>query len=140
MTKKSTIRTVYLYLFSLVGLFLLIISGVRFLDMGMKMFIFTKADVNLYEYYPPYPSVAPERVIDEDDSVREMVMLTEIEKEVLQNWISDYSEWKKRSAEYDPLSSRRQSEASSSLAMIFVGLPLYLYHWRIIKKDAESKE
>jgi hypothetical protein len=29
----------------------------------------------------------------------------------------------------------RQREISGSLAMILVGLPLYLYHWRMIQKE-----
>ncbi len=138
MTKKSTIRTLYLYLFSLIGLSLIVISGVRFLDMGLKAFVFTQADVNIYEQRPPYPSISQERIIDEDDSIRETITLTKEEEEVVKRWISDYSEWEERSAEYDPLSSRRQREASSNLAMIIIGIPLYLYHWRIIKKDSEN--
>ena len=31
--------------------------------------------------------------------------------------------------------SQRESTAANALAMIIVGIPLYLYHWRVIKKD-----
>ncbi|GAG22415.1 unnamed protein product, partial [marine sediment metagenome] len=49
------VRTIYLYLFALVGLALLTIGAVRFVDMGLKAFVFTKAEElqRLYEAMPP---------------------------------------------------------------------------------------
>jgi len=41
---KNIIRTIYLYIFALLGLVLVIIGGVRFVDMGLKAFVFTKAE------------------------------------------------------------------------------------------------
>ncbi len=32
-------------------------------------------------------------------------------------------------------SSQRQRDAAGALAQIIVGLPLYLYHWNLVKKD-----
>lgn len=32
-------------------------------------------------------------------------------------------------------SSQRQRDAAGALAQIIVGLPLYLYHWSVIKKE-----
>jgi len=34
----------------------------------------------------------------------------------------------------------RQREISSSLAMIIVGGPLYLYHWKMIQKEGKKKK
>ena len=41
------IRTIYLYLFALVGLALLISGSVRFVNMGLKAFVFTKAEQDM---------------------------------------------------------------------------------------------
>jgi len=38
------IRTLYLYLFSFVGLLILIIGSIQLIDLGLKVFIFTDAD------------------------------------------------------------------------------------------------
>ena len=39
------------------------------------------------------------------------------------------------------VSRQRQRELSQAIAQILVGLPVYLYHWNIIKKDKkEGKE
>jgi len=35
----------------------------------------------------------------------------------------------------DYLKSQRQRELAQSIAMLLVGIPLYLYHWRVIKKE-----
>jgi hypothetical protein len=34
-------------------------------------------------------------------------------------------------------SNQRKRQMSNSLAMIMVGVPVYLYHWRTIKKEKE---
>lgn len=57
------IRTIYLYLFALLGLVLLTIGGVRFVDMGLKAFVFTKAEEEvrlIYDQVPPIPYSVPE--------------------------------------------------------------------------------
>ncbi|MCL4392476.1 hypothetical protein M1413_04060 [Patescibacteria group bacterium] len=36
--------------------------------------------------------------------------------------------------------SNREREASESLAFLIVGIPLYWYHWRIIKKEKTNVE
>jgi len=120
MNRKELIRTIYLYLFSLVGLVLITIGLVRLVDLGLKAYIFTKAD--RVDTYPRFP--VP---IKEDP--REVV-LTEEEQEKL--------EQKRIAAEEKNKESRRQRDASNSIALIIVGTPLFLYHWRTIQKDKRS--
>lgn len=92
----KTIRTIYLYLFTIIGLSLLVSGSVQFVDMGLKAWVFTQADVR-YEY-PIYPEGEQPKI--------------------------------------DYVTSDRHRDASNALAMIAVGLPLYLYHWGVIKKEA----
>jgi len=101
MEKHSLIRTIYLYLFTCLGLALLTIGGVRFLDMGLKAFVFTKAEQEQrYDAMPP-SSVEPE---------------------------------------VSYVTAKRHRDASLNLSLILIGLPLYFYHWRIIKKETKNKE
>lgn len=137
------IRTIYLYLFALVGLVLVIISGVRFLDMGLKAFIFRQAEeeerINMKQ--PPFAPVRAERIAQVQNnkmSPKDEITLTEEEKAEIDDWIVQYSEWKNQQEKLDPIRTRREREASNALAMLLVGAPLYLYHWKIIKKDVES--
>lgn len=130
---SNLIRRIYLYLFTIVGLTLLVIGGVRFLDMGLKAFVFTEADKETeLNYLSPYGAPPVERI----DALEENGELTEKEREVLDNWIQNYESWQERREEINPVTARRQREASNNLAMILIGLPLYLYHWRLIKKES----
>ncbi len=35
--------------------------------------------------------------------------------------------------------NQKKRQVSSALAMIFVGVPVYLYHWKTIKREAAQK-
>lgn len=93
------IRTIYLYLFSLLGLVLLIIAGVRFLDMGLKAFVFTKADEEqrLYKIQPPMP-IAIEKVQVAADGKE----LSEDERNQMKQFLADYERWKKKTTSSTP--------------------------------------
>jgi uncharacterized protein (UPF0248 family) len=82
---KNIIRTIYLYIFALLGLVLVIIGGVRFVDMGLKAFVFTKAeeeDKMMYSGYNqmPYPL---ERITEIQEKELETKELTEEEKTMI---------------------------------------------------------
>lgn len=141
MNKYPLVRTIYLYLFALVGLTLLVIGGVRFVDMGLKAFIFTKADeeqrLNYAQPSSPYPIEKFQNIAQSPEMT---ITLTESEKTTFQMWLVDYENWKKRRDAIDPILSQRQRDASFNLAMIIVGLPLYFFHWRIIKREIRVRE
>lgn len=104
---KINVRLIYLYLFSFVGLLVVVIGSVRIVDLGLKVIVFKNAD--RYDSYPQVAPVSPEgRPID---------MAAE-------------------KARADTESTRqRQRDLSGSLAMIAVGFPLYIYHWKTIQKE-----
>jgi hypothetical protein len=136
--KHGIIRTIYLYLFALVGLALLVVGVVRFLDMGLKVFVFTHADDPekiQRNYYYSFP--IPVEKLEASDIA---TVLTADEKIALKNFLESYKKWQEDEAQIDYLGSKRQKEASINLALILVGLPLYLYHWRTIKKDIKSQD
>jgi len=138
MNHYPLIRTIYLYLFALLGLVLLTIGGIRFIDMGLKAFVFTKAEEEqrlIYRQpsYLPYPVERIEKLQDEEG-------LSEEEKATVKQWLADYKDWKERRSQIDPVTARRHRDASLNLSLILIGLPLYLYHWRIIKKETKNKE
>ena len=74
-------------------------------ELGLKTFVFKDADK-----YEIYESISKDGVV-------------EISKE-------------EQEARQERESRRqKQRELSGALAMIAIGAPLYLYHWRIIQKD-----
>ncbi len=134
--QRSWIRSLYLYLAALFGLVLLSIGGVRLLDMGLRAWIFTEADSErrIYAFQPPMPPPAErlERFTGQEE-------LTEEERAMVRQWLEEYRSWRERSARIDPVTAERHRTAASSLAMILIGLPLYLYHWRLIRGEARRE-
>lgn len=111
------IRKIYLYLFSLIGLVLVVIGCVQLVNLGLKAYVFTAAD----QYYS-YPVAAPVPQVGKGISTTVPTEPTDAQMQVYQN---------------EQTKSQRESTAADALAMIIVGVPLYLYHWRVIKKDKE---
>lgn len=108
---KFSIRLLYLYLFSFIGLIIAVIGTVQLVDLGLKVFVFKDAD--RYELAYPVkmgPDGAEIKLSDEE--------LTE------QRRIQD-----------DERKRQRQRQVSTALSMLIVGLPLYKYHWRLINKS-----
>lgn len=121
MNKYPLIRKIYLYLFALIGLVLITIGCVRLVGLGLKTYIFTKADV-----YYEYPMARPIKSAPIEE------IKTEEFQQPSKEEIDAYQEKQK--------TANRQKEAAESLAFIIIGLPLYLYHWRIIRGEKEVSE
>lgn len=66
--------------------------------------------------------------------------LSEQERAAISQWLADYEAWQESQSGIDYLTIQRHKDASINLAMISVGLPLYLYHWGIIKKETGERE
>jgi len=139
MPRITFIRAAYLYLLAFIGIILVLIGGSGFVSMGLKTFIFTQADdeQRMYREMPPKPyGISPaERINGESRAVFR-------DSALKKDWEQDYEEWRERRKSIDPVTARRHREAASNLSFILVGLPLYLYHWRLIKRDqiGESSE
>lgn len=104
------VRLIYLYLFSLIGLSIVVIGSVRMVDLGLKVFVFKEADK--YEYYAP-------KAVD--------------------GTAPTYDEVQAQAVAKRELTRSRQRELTGALSMIVVGLPLYLYHWKTIQRENKKK-
>lgn len=102
------LRLLYLYLFSFVGLLIVVIGSIQMVNLALKYTIFK--DVDTSEVYMA-PKIAGE--------VAEPL---EVQKE--------------RQAR--DVTRQRQREFINAFSMLVVGTPLYLYHWRMIKKEGKS--
>ncbi len=146
MSKKTKfIRDIYLYLFSLVGLVLVVIAGVSFIDMGLKAWVFTKAEV--VEKTAPIPIRLNNSEFLNGDALAKKILecddecdLTEEEKESVKQWIVDYEDWKQGQKDIDYVARNRHRDAANSLAKLIVGLPLYLYHWNLASRKREDDD
>ncbi|MFH1162167.1 MAG: DUF5671 domain-containing protein [Candidatus Jorgensenbacteria bacterium] len=120
MERKELIRTIYLYLFSLVGLVLVVIGLVQLVDLGLKTYVFTKADRTVvYPEYPPLVKPAPAGDQGTTMTPEETAAYRAAQEE----------------AQQKQNESQRARTASNSLALLIIGVPLFLYHWRIVQRD-----
>ncbi|HEX9504320.1 MAG TPA: hypothetical protein VF974_08470 [Patescibacteria group bacterium] len=115
MALNITLRKAFLYIFASVGLVLCIIGLVSLINLGLKSYVFTKADNYCYNYASP---MTP----DKDGKT---IGSTQAQKD----------EQKKQCEEQR--TSNKQNQASNAIAMLLVGIPLYAYHWFTIRKDKE---
>jgi hypothetical protein len=104
---KLNLRLLYLYLFSFVGLLVVVIGSIQLVNLGIKQVFFKDADV--YDYVSA-PIKDGENTISVEDQQRQQKTMADRQK---------------------------QRELSNSVAMILVGVPLYAYHWRIIQGRSE---
>lgn len=105
---KFSLRLLYLYLFSFVGLLITIIGGIQIIDLTLKTYVFK---VSEYSYYAEPVKLDGEMKVDREEMDR-------------------------RNREEQ--TNQRKRQFSNSLAMILVGTPLYLYHWSTIKKEGKK--
>lgn len=105
---KFSLRLLYLYLFSFVGLLITVIGSISLLDLGLKTYVF-KVEERIY--YPEPLKLEGESTVSKE----EMEERNRLE-----------------------VANQRKRQVSNSLAMILVGAPLYLYHWKTIKKENKS--
>lgn len=113
------VRVLYLYLFAMLGLVFMAVGGVQLIDMGLRAYVFKQAD-------------ALERL----DARREFVQ--PVNDKVVND--TAYQQWVAERRKIDPVKARRQRTAANSLALILVGLPIYLYHWRLIRRSSAKRQ
>ena len=137
--QNTLVRTIYLYTFSLLGLIFVIVGTVRLVDMGLKAFVFTKAneDQNLYSRQP---YMAPPAEVQKVDTITSTSTdFSPDEVAAMKQWVKEYNSWKEEQSNIDYTAIQQHQEAAGSLSAIIVGLPLYLYHWGVIKKENKER-
>lgn len=165
-TTKNVIRTVYLYLFALVGLVLTVIGGVIIVNNLLKTYVFKSADYNYNNYYMSQPAIMDSKfsssistelkdtkaVVEkikakEELATSENKQLTEEQLNTLGTWLNDYKTYsdseKARQlveSKRDYIKESRDRDMSNALSMIIVGFPIYLIHWFIIVRDIKKSK
>ena len=125
-------RTVYLYVATLVGLGLLIAGGVQGFELALKSTVLKQADAEeaMWARQPPMPYM-----LDSARKLTDAEELTDAELAAVRSWIADYERWDEQRAAFDAVAARRERQLATALALVFVGIPVYLYHWLTIRKE-----
>jgi hypothetical protein len=111
-----SLRNIYLYVVAIIGLVLIIIGSVSLLNLGLRTYIFSKADYPC-DYARPLIEKTPDGT-----------SLTPAEQEA-QRKDNERICLEQRSSE-------KQRSAANAIAMLLVGIPLYSYHWSVVRKES----
>ncbi|MFA7201678.1 MAG: DUF5671 domain-containing protein [Candidatus Paceibacterota bacterium] len=104
------IKKIYIYLFSAVGLVLVIIGSVEIINVGLRAYVFTQADM-VYDYPQIQRMPVDEKIIE--PNLAQQIAYQEKTR-----------------------TSNRQREIANAIALLVVGVPLFLFHWNIIRKNS----
>ncbi len=88
------------------------------------------AEINVRPVEPPL-RLGPDRL----ERLQSDTTLDETTHQALRDWGEEHHRVRERREALDPVRSRRQREAAGAIALLLVGLPLYLYHWRTIRRE-----
>ncbi len=137
---KNIIRQLYFYAATLIFLIMSVVASISLLNLGMKTYIFTKADMaykasceydeygNVGSGYEPRPVAVPEPI---KTGEAERVQLSGFERANLRAKCKEAQE-EQRSAEH-------QRELVQNLSMLIVAAPLFWLHFKRVQKEREAE-
>lgn len=121
METKNIIRNVYLYLVSAVTLFMILFATVSLVNLGLRAWLFPKADGNTY-----YAPITTQQYCTADKEGKQVCPPAD--------QLAKLQEQDKVRQDEQKVSDR-QRELASNISMLIVAIPLFAYHWMTIRKD-----
>ncbi|MFA6917620.1 MAG: hypothetical protein WC285_02160 [Candidatus Gracilibacteria bacterium] len=135
--RTHIIRYIYLYLVTAITIIMILISAIGFLNIVLREYVLKVKDYN--QINGPYECTDDQLFFTYDSTgkqiARTAVPLTEAEK------TAKKAECVKKSEETTAFNHVNdiKRELANYIAMILVALPMFLYHWGIIKKENSKK-
>lgn len=136
--KKNIIRLVYLYLVSLIGLVIFLIGGVGLVNTGLKALL--NVDSQYYMGAPEDMCVsrlqgyAADGVKSSPVAVAPAVTPTPVKIDKNGQEFKDCIKDEEMRQEKQRKNDQRR-DIAEALAMILLGAPVWLYHWKVIQRD-----
>ncbi|HCP08216.1 MAG TPA: hypothetical protein DIT25_00215 [Candidatus Moranbacteria bacterium] len=132
-TKTKLIRTIYLYIAALASLIFVAAGAGNLINTALKAYVFPKAEKGGYSRCNQQPPVyGLEKGIYSG-------VTTEEKQTQLDNLLRDYENWQRENTGEECYSAERQNNAVNALTMMIVALPIFLFHWNIIRKEKNEK-
>jgi hypothetical protein len=111
-----SLKKAYLYLVSVISLVIAVVGAIMILNIALKTWIFTKADTLDYYYGTCASSKAPT-----------------LEGRMMECTPEEESKYEQEAR--DRRSSQKQRDAAQALAMIIVASPVWMYHWKMARRE-----
>jgi hypothetical protein len=136
--KLNSIRTIYFYLIALITLMMIVFATVDLANLGLSTWVFKNAD-KADDWSMPAPYMTNEVKVGETaERCADKCDLSAAEKQQIQQWLADYKNWQDQN---NLRTARKQKNAVRDISMLVVAIPLFLWHWKMIGKEAkENKE
>jgi hypothetical protein len=131
MQKSSIIRSIYFYAVAIISLFMVVFSLSDLINSGLKTWVFPNADPRYNECIPGvnYGS-APAPVIAAPVKGKEAEPTGPTKEECdRQNKLNQ-----------DNLVRERQNSAVRDISLLVVGLPLFLFHFKVVQKEWKERK
>lgn len=125
--RSKTIKSIYFYLVSFVALMMVVFSTADIINIALKTWVFTAADKDMYSY-PKAVCNIPAPVTPPDAKSAPVFSQADCEK---QNDDNIKQQELTRT-------SQKQRDVVRDLSMIVVGIPLFMIHWRILRRKDEG--
>jgi hypothetical protein len=132
---KNTIRQIYFYAATLIFLIMSVVAAVTLLNLGMKTYVFTKADTAYgakcdeagNQYWEPRP-MPVETPAKEGEAAKELTAEEKASRKAACE-----------QALADQKAGERQRELAQSLSMLLVAAPLFWLHFKWVQKERETE-
>lgn len=119
---------IYFVLATLIGLVLIVISGVNLSRLVLNEALGVKEYPDFSAPYPPYK--------DPTMTASSAQNLTPEEKESLNQWQKEYDAWQEKQKAYNSADQNRRRQIAEALAMLIVGIPVFAFHAPYVFKRA----
>jgi hypothetical protein len=136
---STVMRPIYFYLVSLGALLMFVIAGGIMINLVLKTWIFPAASeadrLNQKVYSQENSMVMEKGTVQSIIDCAEKCQLEEATVTNAKGWLVDYETWQNLSqTSFD----NTQTEAARNLPFILLGIPLFWYHWRTVRREQES--
>lgn len=122
-SKSGTIKTLYFYAVSLISLMMIVFSTADLVNIGLKTWIFKKADQNAYPMPPCELQMISQPGIAQEERDRQIKQCEA-----------------SRVSESEVNAIQKQRDAVRDLAFLVVGIPVFAYHWATIRKEQREEK
>lgn len=131
----QVIRPSYFYIVSLVGIVMIIIYGSMLINLGLKTYIFTGADDDQSNYR--YPLEISPGTVTSIASIKNCQAICNISDETVvlaEQYSDDFETWNNQNT----TPGQKQNEAANNIAFLLVAIPLFWYHWIVIRREGRN--
>ncbi|MBI4093127.1 MAG: hypothetical protein HY420_04355 [Candidatus Kerfeldbacteria bacterium] len=140
--RGEAVKGAFLHAVSLVMLAFIVVAVIYLLQLGLRSWVFTKAQ-DPYQFVSPPPTL----YLSSDKATTGPVLyactekceFSEVDKEQLKSWKESYLQWKKDQAGTSSLTLSRKRNLVNALSFFIVALPLYWWFFLgMLQKEAKK--